>query len=94
MRAIPIPPGVAAAAEGRTIVIGDDDPTRDDLRPCEYVVTPSDLYPGHYVYSALVEMDDSEVEAIAAGCRRFWLTLDGAEVPWSISLLGRVGEAQ
>lgn len=86
MRALPIPDGVAAASGGRRVVIGEDDPTRDDLRPCEYVITPSKLYPGRVVYSALVELDDSEVERIGAGHRRFWLTLDGCEVPWSIEL--------
>jgi hypothetical protein len=80
MRGVPIPPG-----SGRTIVIGEDDPTREDVRPAEYVVRYSDLYPGKLAYSALVELDDDEREAIANGAR-IWLTLDGAEVPWSLDV--------
>lgn len=87
MNAVPIPDGVAEASEGRRIVIGEPgDPTRTDVRPCEYVVTPSELYPGRLVFSALVELDEAEVECIELGARQFWLTLDGAEVPWSIVL--------
>lgn len=64
-------------------MVGESDPTRDDVRPCEYIVTPSDVYPGRPALTALVELDDDEREAIAAGARVL-LTMDGGEVPWSL----------
>jgi hypothetical protein len=71
---------------GQRAVIGEPgDPTRDDVRPCEYVVTPSTLYPGRPTVSALIELDDDERAAIAAGAR-IWLTLDGGELPWSLTV--------
>jgi hypothetical protein len=86
MRPIPIPDGVAEAEGGRRVVIGEPgDPTRDDVRPCEYIVTPSLLYPGRPVFTALIELDDIDRAAIAAG-GRLSLTLDGAEVPWSLTV--------
>ncbi len=86
MRPVPIPPGVAEAMGGRTVVIGEPgDVTRTDVRPCEYVVTPSSLYPGRPCFTALIELDDADREAIAAGAP-LALTLDGAEVPWSVSV--------
>lgn len=83
MRAVPIPDGVAGRMGGRTVVIGESDPTRDDVRPCEYVVTESDLYPGRPRVWALVELDDDDRAAIAAGAR-IWLALDGGELPWEL----------
>jgi hypothetical protein len=83
VRAIPIPDGVAEAMGGRRVVIGDSDPTRDDVRPCEYVLTPSTIYFGRPAVHALVELDNDERAAIAAGAR-IWLTLDGGEWPWSL----------
>lgn len=86
MRAIPIPDGVAEASGGRRVVIGEPgDPTRDDVRPCEYVVRLSELYPGRPTFTALVDLDDDDRAAIAAGAR-LSLTLDGGEVPWSMSV--------
>lgn len=85
MRPIPIPDGVAEASGGRRVVIGEPgDPTRDDVRPCEYVVTPSAIYPGRPCFTALVELDDDDRAVIAAG-GRLALTIDGAELPWSIA---------
>lgn len=85
MNAIPIPDGVAEAMGGKRIVIGESDPTRDDVRPCEYVLTASQLYPGRPVVTALVALDDEERRRIAAGAH-ISLTLDGGELPWSLSV--------
>lgn len=86
MRAIPIPNGVAEAMGGIRQVIGEPgDPTRDDVRPCEYVLRPSALYPNYRTFTALVALDDDERAAIAAGAN-IWLTLDGAEMPWSLEV--------
>ena len=84
MRAIPIPDGVAEASGGRRVIIGEPgDPTRDDVRPCEYVLTDSAMYPGRPCLTALIALDDDERRALAEGAK-LSLTLDGAEVPWSI----------
>lgn len=84
MRPIPIPDGLAEASGGRRVVIGEQgDPTRDDVRPCEYIVVESALYPGRPCVTALIELDDADRAAIAHGAR-LTLTLDGGEVPWSI----------
>lgn len=85
MRAVPIPDGVAEAMGGRRVVIGEDDPTRDDVRPCEYVMVPSDLYLGRPAVLALVELDDSDRAAIADGAR-IWLRMDGGEWPWCLTV--------
>jgi hypothetical protein len=87
MRPLPIPDGVAEAMGGRRVVIGEADPTRDDVRPCEYVLTPSKLYPGRPVVSALIALSDEDRAAIAEGAR-LWLHLDGGELPWSIAVEG------
>lgn len=87
MRPVPIPDGVAEANGGVRAVIGEPgDPTRDDVRPCEYVVTASTLYPGRSAFTALIELDDSDRAAIADGA---WLalTLDGGELPWSLAVV-------
>ncbi len=81
MRAVPIPDGMP----GQRIVIGESDPTRDDVRPCEYLVTESDLYPGRPAVHALVELSDEDRAAIASGAR-IWLRLDGGELPWTLSV--------
>lgn len=83
--AVPIPEALARALGGRRIVIGEADPTRDDVRPCEYVVTDSALYPGRPAVTALVDLDADERAAVAAGARLL-LTLDGGELPWSIDV--------
>lgn len=88
MRAVPIPDGVAEKMGGRRIVIGEPgDPTRADVRPCEYILTSSALYPGRGCVTALVELDDQDRELIAAGAR-VWLTMDGGELPWSLTVEG------
>lgn len=86
MHAIPIPDGMAEAAGGRRVIIGEPgDPTRDDVRPCEYIATESQLYPGRPCVTALVELDDDERATLAAG-GRILLTLDGGELPWSLGV--------
>lgn len=86
MRPIPIPDAVALTRGGSRQVIGEPgDPTRDDVRPCEYLVTQSALYPDRPAVSALVELDDDDRAAIAAGAR-LWLTMDGGELPWSLEI--------
>ncbi len=88
MNARPIPDGVAEAMNGKRVVIGEPgDPTRTDVRPCEYVVTASTLYPGRPSVHALVTLDDAERAAVAAGAD-LWLTMDGGELPWSLSVAG------
>lgn len=88
MRAVPIPDGVADAMHGERITLGEPgDPTRTDVRPCEYVITRSELYPGRLCYHALVTLEPAEREAIAAG-HDIWLTLDGGEVPWALDVTG------
>lgn len=67
------------------IVIGPSDPTRDDLRPCEYLVYPSRIMPGRPVVTALVELGDDDRAAIAAGARLV-LHMDGHEVPWELAV--------
>lgn len=86
MTPIPIPDGVAEAMGGRRAVIGEPgDPTRTDVRPCEYVVIPSTIYPGRPAFVALVAPSDEDRRRIAEGAN-VWLVLDGAEVPWSITV--------
>ena len=86
MRAVPIPDGIAEQMHGARLVIGEPgDPTRTDVRPCEYVVTESELYPGLPCVHALVELDDDDRAALAAGAK-LWLTLDGGELPWSLTV--------
>lgn len=86
MRPIPIPDAVVNERGGNRRVIGEPgDPTRTDVRPCEYLVTASELYPGLPAVSALVELDDDDRAAIAAGAR-LWLTMEGGELPWSLEV--------
>ncbi len=85
MRPLPIPDGLAEAMGGRRIVIGEPDPTDDRVRPCEYVITASAIYPGCPTVSALIQLDDEDRRRIAAGAR-LWLHLDGGELPWSIDV--------
>jgi hypothetical protein len=85
VRPVPIPAGVAEAMGGTRLIVGESDPTRQDIRPCEYVVTDSDLFPGRPAVHALVELDDEDRRAIAAGAR-IWLRLDGGELPWSLEV--------
>lgn len=87
IRAVPIPDGVAEAMGGTCVVIGEPgDPTRTDVRPCEYVVTASALYPGRPCVHALLELDPADRDALAAG-GRLLLTLDGGELPWSLEVV-------
>jgi len=86
VRAVPIPQALAQALGGERVVIGESDPTRDDVRPCEYVVGRSTLYPGRPTVTALIEIEDDERQAIAEG-GRLLLTLDGGGLPWSIDVL-------
>lgn len=86
MRPIPILDGVAEASGGQRIVIGEPgDPTRDDVRPCEYILTASTLYPGRPCFTALVELDDADRAALADGAH-LALTLDGGELPWTLAV--------
>lgn len=81
---VPIPDGVAEAMGGKRVVIGEPgDPTRTDVRPCEYVVKPSDLYPGRPQVWTLIVLDDEDRAKAAAGAM-LWLQLDGGELPWSL----------
>lgn len=85
MRPVPIPPSVRARL--RTVVLGEPgmSPADDGApMPAEYALTPSMLYPGRSCFNALVVLDDADLAYIAAGGRHMWLTLDGAEVPWSL----------
>lgn len=84
MRPVPIPDELVAAGEQR-VVIGESDPTRDDVRPCEYLIAASELYPGRPTVSALIELDDDDRKAIAEGARLV-LTMDGGELPWSLGV--------
>lgn len=87
MNPVPIPDGMAEAVDGVRKVLGEPgSPTRDDVRPCEYIVRPSDLYPGRSTFTALVELDEADRAAIAAG-GRIALLLDGNEVPWSLTVV-------
>lgn len=92
MRPIPIPDGLAEELGGRRVVIGEPDPTRDDVRPCEYIVTASTLYPGRPAVTSLVELDNEERAVLAAG-GRICLTLDGGELPWSLGVVPAEGAA-
>lgn len=87
MMPVPIPDGVAEAMGGHRTVIGDAGNPADEgrPRPCEYVVVPSELYPGRSAVYALVVADDDERRRLAAGAP-VWLCLDGGEVPWSLTV--------
>lgn len=82
MRATPLP----RSWQGPRVVLGPADPTRDDLRPCEYALRPS-LEAGPYAarYLARIVLDDEDRALIASGYV-LWLDLDGAEVPWCLHL--------
>lgn len=89
---IPVPISdeiLAAHPEGRRVVLGEPgmNPADDHApTPCEYLVTPSTLYPGRPCFTALLELSDDERAAIADGAR-VALTLDGAEIPWSVEVV-------
>lgn len=86
MTPVPIPDHLRARL--RTVVLGEPgmSPADDGApAPAEYALTPSTLYPGRACFSALVVLDDADLAHIAAGGRHLWLTLDGAEVPWSLT---------
>lgn len=90
---VPIPEALLAAVRvtepaAERLTIGEPgDPTRDDVRPAEYLITPSTLYPGRATYSALVLLSPEDRQAIIDGAEHVLLTLDGAEVPWSIAVV-------
>lgn len=81
MRATPLPDSWA----GRRAVIGPADPTREDLRACEYAVVASREFPGRPRVLVRVELDGKDREAVAAGAV-LWLELDGGELPWQMYL--------
>ena len=83
MRATPLPDSWA----GQRAIIGPSDPTRDDLRPCEYAVRPSREYPGRPRVLARIELDDADRDNIARGAV-LWLELDGGELPWQLHITG------
>lgn len=91
---IPIPDAVLAEFQNATngdayrAVLGEADPTRLDVRPAEYIVHPSRLFPGRSCYTALVRLSDEDRQAIVDGADIVVLTLDGAEVPWSLAVVG------
>jgi len=81
MRATPLPDSWV----GRRAVIGPADPTRDDLKPCEYAVLPSVEFPGSPRVLVRVELDDDDRAAVTAGAV-LWLEMDGGELQWRIML--------
>ena len=90
---IPIP--IPAHIEGRRVVIGEPgmNPADDNApRPAEYIVGESTLYPGAPTFSALLVLDDHEAQRIVEGQRHVWLTLDGAEVPWTVEVAHDIGD--
>lgn len=94
MMPVPIPDEMlgafrdATGGQAERLVLGEPDPTRLDLRPAEYVVHPSTLFPGRSCYTALVRLSDEDRQAIVDGAEFVVLTLDGAEVPWSLGVIG------
>lgn len=87
MRTTPIPDSWT----GPRAIVGPSDPTRLDLRACEYAIRPSREYPGRQRCLARVVLDDNDRAAIAAGAV-LWVELDGAEVPWGLTLTYPDGE--
>lgn len=81
MRATPLPDSWA----GQRAIIGPADPTRDDLRPCEYAVVPSREFPGQPKVLVRIELDDTDRAVLAAGCV-LWLEMDGGELPWQLHI--------
>lgn len=81
MRATPLPDSWA----GRRAIIGPADPTRDDIRPCEYAVVASREYPGRPMVLARIALDADDRRLIAAGAV-LWLELDGGELPWQLHI--------
>jgi hypothetical protein len=81
MRATPIPDSWT----GRRAIVGPSDPTRSDMRACEYAVLPSREFPGNPMVLARIELDDLDRELIAAGAV-VWLELDGGELPWQLHI--------
>lgn len=85
MRPIPIPEGVLEQVqtqipEARVVTIGD--PMRD-MHAVEYVAMPSLNYQGRPYVQAVIELDDDDRAAIAAG-GHIILGIDGGELPWSL----------
>lgn len=87
MRATPLP----GSWQGRRAIIGPADPTRDDLRACEYALRPSIEFPGRARVLVRVELDDVDRAAVAAGAV-LWLELDGGELPWRLHLTDPAAE--
>lgn len=90
-----MPPMLAhALGAERTVVIGEPGMNPADEaapQPAEYAVTASSLYPGRATYHVLLVLSRAEREAIAAGDgATVLLTLDGAEVPWTVSVLTEI----
>ena len=81
MRATPLP----STWTGARAIIGPSDPTRDDLRPCEYAVRASREFPHQPRVLARIELDDTDRDLIADGAV-LWLELDGGELPWQLHI--------
>lgn len=79
MKASPLPDNWT----GPRTVIGPSDPTRDDMRACEYAVAESHEYPGRPRVLVRVELDDDDRAIIAEG-GVIWLEMDGGELPWAL----------
>lgn len=85
MHAIPMPDDFLPG-HPRTVIGEPGDPTRLDVRPAEYAITASELYPGRPRCWVVVDLEDDERAAIAAGARVV-LSMDGGELPWSLDVL-------
>lgn len=97
MRPVPMPPILARALGAeRTVIIGEPGMNPADEgapQPAEYAVTPSTLYPGRSTFHVLLALSKAEREAIEAGDGvTVLLTLDGAEVPWQVSVLTEIND--
>lgn len=92
-----MPPMLATSlGADRTVVIGEPGMNPADENaptPAEYAVTASRLYPGHPTFHVLLVLSPAERAAIAAGDGAVvLLTLDGAEVPWQVSVVSEIGD--
>lgn len=84
---VPFPPDTP----GARCVIGEPgmNPAATDApMPVEYLLGHSTLYPGRYTFTTRLVLQQEDLNAIAAGARHLLLTLDGAEVPWSLTVEG------
>ena len=73
-----------AVPDGATThIIGDP---INDLHAVEYLVEPSQLYPGRPCLTVYLEVEEHERELIARG-GRLALSFDGGELPWNLTVL-------